>query len=149
MACRVLFVDDDNALRVSTVQWLQLSGFDVAAAENAAAAFHIAANDPPDVVISDVRMPKRSMAGLSARSSVSRPTPSGVAKAMRMKNWPVSLSQNWLDSAMLAPSAASSVVTAATMPGLSVQLRVRTKSAGIGGRLQKNKCKTGRAPAPI
>ncbi len=57
MACRVLFVDDDNALRVSTVQWLQLSGFDVAAAENAAAAFHIAANDPPDVVISDVRMP--------------------------------------------------------------------------------------------
>ena len=57
MACRVLFVDDDKALRVSTVQWLQLSGFDVAAAENAKAAFAMAAADAPDVVVSDVRMP--------------------------------------------------------------------------------------------
>ncbi|MBS0247191.1 MAG: sigma-54-dependent Fis family transcriptional regulator [Proteobacteria bacterium] len=57
MACRVLFVDDDTALRTSTVQWLQLSGFDVAAAASAAAAFDIAAADPPDVIVSDVRMP--------------------------------------------------------------------------------------------
>ena len=57
MACRVLFVDDDAALRNSTVQWLQLSGFDVAAAANAEAAFSVASASPPDVVISDVRMP--------------------------------------------------------------------------------------------
>ena len=57
MACRVLFVDDDKALRTSSVQWLELSGFDVAAADSAERAFAMAAADPPDVIVSDVRMP--------------------------------------------------------------------------------------------
>ncbi|MNE59097.1 hypothetical protein D3C80_1541710 [compost metagenome] len=47
--------------------------------------------------------------------------PSGAWKAMRMKKLLVCRSQNWLLSAMFAPRAASSVVTAATMPGLSSQ----------------------------
>ena len=57
MPCRILFVDDDAALRVATVQWLQLSGFDVTAADNAEAAFAMAASQPPDVIVTDVRMP--------------------------------------------------------------------------------------------
>src|SRR3569623_2134844 len=80
-----------------------------------------------------VRMPKRSTAGCRARSIVSRPVPSGEVKASRMKKVPVSRSQNWLLSEMLALSAASSVVSAATMPGRSAQLSVRTKLAGIVG----------------
>ena len=73
-----------------------------------------------------------SVAGLRARSIASRSTPSGAVKARRMKKLPVSRSQNWLDSEMLALSAASSVVTAATMPGRSAQLSVKTKLAGTG-----------------
>src|SRR5690606_24226036 len=77
-----------------------------------------------------------SMGDFSARSMASRPTPSGAAKASRMKKRPVSRSQNWLDSAILAPRAASSVVMAATMPGRSAQDRVRTKLAGDIAGLQ-------------
>src|SRR5690606_9933648 len=65
--------------------------------------------------------------GLSARSIASLSTLSGAVKAMRMKNLPVSRSQNWLDSAMLAPRENNSLVTPATIPGLSAQDRVRMK----------------------
>jgi len=54
---KVLFVDDDDALRTAAVQGLQLTGFEVAAFDNGPAALKALSRDFPGVVVSDVRMP--------------------------------------------------------------------------------------------
>ena len=71
-----------------------------------------------------VRISNLATGAASARSTASRPT--GAVKAMRMKKRPVLGSPNCALSVMLAPIAASSVVTEATIEGRSRQDRVRT-----------------------
>ena len=53
---KVLFIDDDDALRVAAVQGLELAGFEVAAFDNGPAALKALSRDFPGVVVSDVRM---------------------------------------------------------------------------------------------
>ena len=54
---RVLFVDDEEAMRVSHAQVLDLAGFEVRVASDAPQALDIVAQWSPCVVVSDVRMP--------------------------------------------------------------------------------------------
>lgn len=54
---RVLFVDDEEALRVSYAQVLVLAGFDVRTTADAESAQSLAAQWAPSVVVSDVRLP--------------------------------------------------------------------------------------------
>lgn len=54
---RVLFVDDEEAMRVSHAQVLDLAGFEVRVASDAQQALDIVAQWSPSVVVSDVRMP--------------------------------------------------------------------------------------------
>jgi len=54
---RVLFVDDDPAMRAANLQTLELAGFDVEAAGVAAEALERVSADFPGVVVTDVRMP--------------------------------------------------------------------------------------------
>jgi len=56
-AGKVVFVDDDDALRVAAVQGLELAGFDVAAFDNGPAALKALSRDFAGAVVSDVRMP--------------------------------------------------------------------------------------------
>src|SRR5487761_2553867 len=61
-----------------------------------------------------------------------------------MKNRPVCLSQNWLLSAILAPMANNSGVTAATIPGRSSHERGRTKlRCAIRGSGRRRGCRFG------
>ncbi|MDH3289762.1 MAG: sigma-54 dependent transcriptional regulator [Gemmatimonadota bacterium] len=57
MALRVLVVDDDETIRTSLVEALAGDAVDVRAAASAEAALGMLGDSPPDVVISDVRMP--------------------------------------------------------------------------------------------
>lgn len=59
---RILVVDDDESLRWVTQAQLQQSGYDVAAAANAASALEQIRNLPADLVITDLKMP--GMSGL-------------------------------------------------------------------------------------
>ena len=59
---RILVVDDDKSLRWVTQAQLQQSGYDVAAAANAASALEQIRNLPADLVITDLKMP--GMSGL-------------------------------------------------------------------------------------
>jgi DNA-binding NtrC family response regulator len=59
---RILVVDDDESLRWVTQAQLQQSGYDVAAAANAASALEQIRNQPADLVITDLKMP--GMSGL-------------------------------------------------------------------------------------
>ncbi len=59
---RILIVDDDESLRWVTQAQLHQSGYDVAAAENSASALEQIRNVPPDLVITDLKMP--GMSGL-------------------------------------------------------------------------------------
>jgi len=70
-------------------------------------------------------MPKPSMALCNAPRMTSWPTAAGAVKLIRMKKRSVERSQYWALSAMLPPIAAIEVVTRATMPGRSVQDRLR------------------------
>lgn len=54
---RVVFVDDDPALREANSQTLELAGMDVTALPNARAALDLLTADFPGVVVTDVRMP--------------------------------------------------------------------------------------------
>ncbi len=56
-AGKILFVDDDEALRLATVQGLELSGFEVAAFDNGSAALKALSRDFAGAVVSDIRMP--------------------------------------------------------------------------------------------
>ena len=57
MTRRVLIVDDDPTVCRALQDALRNAGFEVAAAESAAAALAAIAHETPDVVVSDVRMP--------------------------------------------------------------------------------------------
>ena len=54
---RILVVDDDESLRWVTQAQLQQSGYNVAAAADAASALELIRNLPPDLVITDLKMP--------------------------------------------------------------------------------------------
>ena len=54
---RVLFVDDEEAVRLSWNRYLSQNGFDVTTAEDGQRAVKQLSNAPVDVVISDLRMP--------------------------------------------------------------------------------------------
>ena len=66
-AGKVLFIDDDHALRVAAVQGLELAGFEVTAFDNGPAALKALSRDFPGVVVSDVRMPGMDGLALFAR----------------------------------------------------------------------------------
>lgn len=56
---RLLFVDDEEAMREAAGQWLRLGGFDVETASDADEAAALIAQRRFDAVISDVKMPRR------------------------------------------------------------------------------------------
>ncbi|TCS16630.1 sigma-54 dependent transcriptional regulator [Caulobacter sp. BK020] len=66
-AGKVLFIDDDDALRAAAVQGLDLAGFEVTAFDNGPAALKALSRDFPGVVVSDVRMPGMDGLALFAR----------------------------------------------------------------------------------
>lgn len=68
MAPTVLLVEDDDTLRQSMAQWLELNDFRVVQASNARDALKTLVTDEPDVVLSDVRM--RGMSGLELLDAV-------------------------------------------------------------------------------
>ncbi|WP_447497572.1 response regulator, partial [Clostridioides difficile] len=53
----VMFVEDDEQLRLATVQTLELAGLQVLPFDRAAAALARLTPDFPGVVVSDIRMP--------------------------------------------------------------------------------------------
>lgn len=54
---RVMFVDDEEGVRVSWNRYLSQHGFDVTTAENGASAISKLQAEPVDVVVSDLKMP--------------------------------------------------------------------------------------------
>jgi two-component system NtrC family response regulator len=65
---RILVVDDDESLRWVTQAQLQQSGYDVAAAADAASALEQIRNSPPDLAITDLKMP--GMSGLELLKAI-------------------------------------------------------------------------------
>jgi DNA-binding NtrC family response regulator len=61
---RVLVVDDEENLRLLYKLELEDEGFDVETVGDAAAALRIMQDDPPDLVVMDIRMPR--MDGIEA-----------------------------------------------------------------------------------
>ncbi len=55
---RLLFVDDEEAMREAAEQWLGLAGFKVTLAADAEEALALLAKSPFDAVITDVKMPR-------------------------------------------------------------------------------------------
>jgi two-component system response regulator HydG len=55
---RVLVVDDEESARSGLSRLLSGEGYDVDTAEDGAAALAVAADSPPDIVITDVKMPR-------------------------------------------------------------------------------------------
>ena len=68
MTKRILIVDDDESLRWVTQAQLQQSGYEVAAAENGASALEQIRSVPPDLVITDLKMP--GMSGLELLKAI-------------------------------------------------------------------------------
>ena len=56
--CLVLVVDDDPETRAMYAEYLHLSGFEVAEARNGHEAFDLCQSVPPDVVVTDIQMPR-------------------------------------------------------------------------------------------
>jgi two-component system OmpR family response regulator len=56
-APRLLLVDDEDNLRMMLEAALRFNGFDVVTAANGRDALHLAAGDPPDLMLLDVMMP--------------------------------------------------------------------------------------------
>lgn len=54
----IIIVDDDEAMRVSLAQWLELSDFDVTVYEDAREALHDINPEFAGVILTDVKMPK-------------------------------------------------------------------------------------------
>ena len=55
---RVLVVDDEEGAREGLRKLLKLDGYDVTLAEDGVAAMESVAERPPDVVVTDLKMPK-------------------------------------------------------------------------------------------
>ena len=73
MSGSVLVVDDEEILRNSVRQWLELGGFSVRVASGADEAIRLLRESLPDVVLSDFRMPQTS--GLELMREVHRADP--------------------------------------------------------------------------
>ncbi|OAZ11251.1 C4-dicarboxylate ABC transporter [Thalassospira tepidiphila MCCC 1A03514] len=58
MTPHIIIVDDDEAMRISLAQWLELSDFDVTVYEDARQALHDISPDFAGVILTDVKMPK-------------------------------------------------------------------------------------------
>ena len=54
---RVMFVDDEESVRLSWSRYLSQQGFDVTTANDGASAISMLQAEPVDVVVSDLRMP--------------------------------------------------------------------------------------------
>ena len=67
---RVLVVDDEAVVRDAIAQWLTLTGFEVAVAGDAEAALAALGRATPDVVLSDVKMPR--LSGLELMRAIHR-----------------------------------------------------------------------------
>ena len=70
MTARVLIVDDDREMRTSLTELMQAAGWRAEAVARAAEVLPRLADDPPDVIVSDVRMP-----GLSGLDLLNRLPP--------------------------------------------------------------------------
>lgn len=70
----VLVVDDEPIIRELMTQWLRGAGFEVTSASDADEAIDLARNHPPDVVVSDVRMPGHDGLWLTDRLRHQHPT---------------------------------------------------------------------------
>ncbi len=55
---QVLLVEDDPSNREALAKLLRRAGFEVTVAENGLTAFELLALDPPEVIVSDLRMPE-------------------------------------------------------------------------------------------
>ena len=64
--CTILIVDDEETVRSLLGRWLEASGYRVLVATGAEAALTVFANDPPALVICDIRMPGRDGMWLAA-----------------------------------------------------------------------------------
>ncbi|MGY3544957.1 DNA-binding NtrC family response regulator [Bradyrhizobium sp. USDA 4472] len=73
MSGSVLVVDDEEIVRNSVRQWLELGGFTVRAAAGADEAMRLVKDLPPDAVLTDFRMPQRS--GLELMGDIHRADP--------------------------------------------------------------------------
>ncbi|MBR0827359.1 sigma-54-dependent Fis family transcriptional regulator [Bradyrhizobium manausense] len=73
MSGAVLVVDDEDIVRDSVRQWLELGGFAVRTAAGAEEAMRLLKESPPDVVLSDFRMPQ--ISGLELMRDVHRADP--------------------------------------------------------------------------
>ncbi|ONH86302.1 Fis family transcriptional regulator [Thalassospira sp. MCCC 1A02803] len=58
MTPHIIIVDDDEAMRISLAQWLELSDFDVTVYEDARQALHDISPEFAGVILTDVKMPK-------------------------------------------------------------------------------------------
>ena len=85
---RILVIEDNEDLRALLVEWLQMSGYEVVAAEDGIAAMAILKATPPALVITDLFMPN--MDGIETIREVRERCPgvniiavSGGAEAMQ------------------------------------------------------------------
>jgi two-component system alkaline phosphatase synthesis response regulator PhoP len=69
MSAKILIVDDETGLRDIMSEMLNLLGYDVSCAEDGEAALYKVDEVEPDLIISDIRMPK--MDGPTMRSYLS------------------------------------------------------------------------------
>jgi CheY-like chemotaxis protein len=58
MAFKVLVAEDDNDIRFALDLLLSMEGYSVITAEDGEAAFRLAKNENPDLIITDISMPK-------------------------------------------------------------------------------------------
>jgi CheY-like chemotaxis protein len=55
---KLLIVDDNEGVRHLVARWLERAGFSVREAEDGAEAVEIIRRETPDIILSDIRMPK-------------------------------------------------------------------------------------------
>ena len=77
---QVLIVDDDAAVRACLTMLLESVGYDVAAAGDGIEALLSISENPPDILISDLNMPK--MSGIDLLSELRRRFPKILTIAM-------------------------------------------------------------------
>jgi CheY-like chemotaxis protein len=77
---QVLVVDDDPAIRACMTMLLESAGYDVAEAEDGLEALLLISKSTPDVVVSDLNMPR--MSGFDLLPEVHRRFPQIVTIAM-------------------------------------------------------------------
>jgi len=75
---RILITDDDDAIRRSLELHYRAKGHEIVTAANASEALDVVDADPPNVVISDIRMPGEDGLSLLKRIRVSHPLLSGL-----------------------------------------------------------------------